>query len=67
MYIYIIYIYMYIHAVCYIHTCAVAGRDGDSIEMIESYLRAAGMFRDYSDPDQDPSFSQVRLHHGMET
>lgn len=35
------------------------GRDEDNIEMIESYLRAVGMFRDYSDSDQDPTFSQV--------
>ena len=32
--------------------------------MIESYLRAVGMFRDYSNPDQDPIFSQVREREG---
>ena len=38
------------------------GRDGSRIEMIESYLRAVGMFRDYSNPNQDPTFSQVSVH-----
>ncbi|KAK7482145.1 hypothetical protein BaRGS_00026610 [Batillaria attramentaria] len=35
------------------------GRDQDKIQVIENYLRAAHMFRDYSDATQDPVFSQV--------
>lgn len=37
-----------------------AGRDESRIAVIESYLRAMRLFRDYADPGQDPAFSQVR-------
>ena len=42
--------------------CMCPGRDRESVEMVESYLRAAGMFRDYTQHTQDPTFSQVRGH-----
>ncbi|CAI7991835.1 Cytoplasmic aconitate hydratase [Geodia barretti] len=35
------------------------GREAGSVEMIEKYLRAVGMFRDYSNSEQDPAFSQI--------
>ena len=37
----------------------MAGREAANVELIEKYLRAVGMFRDYSDSTQDPTFSQV--------
>ncbi|XP_025080902.1 cytoplasmic aconitate hydratase-like isoform X2 [Pomacea canaliculata] len=35
------------------------GRDEEKIKLIEQYLQASQLFRDYSNPDQDPVFSQV--------
>ena len=36
-----------------------AGRDPEQVAYIESYLKAVGMFRDYTDSSQDPVFSEV--------
>lgn len=30
------------------------------MKQIKKYLQAVGMFRDFSDPSQDPDFAQVR-------
>ncbi|KAI5942174.1 cytoplasmic aconitate hydratase [Manis javanica] len=35
------------------------GRDKEKIKHIKRYLQAVGMFRDFSDPSQDPDFAQV--------
>lgn len=35
------------------------GRTEEKISLIEAYLRAVGMFRNYNDASQDPTFSQV--------
>ncbi|KAL1270544.1 hypothetical protein QQF64_029560, partial [Cirrhinus molitorella] len=35
------------------------GRDMDKLSYIEKYLKAVGMFRDYSNTAQDPQFTQV--------
>jgi len=35
------------------------GRDESKLAVIESYLRCNKMFRDYSNPEQDPIFSKV--------
>lgn len=35
------------------------GRDPEKLNYISQYLKAVGMFRDYSDPSQDPEFTQV--------
>ena len=37
----------------------LTGREAGSVEMIEKYLKAVGMFRDDSNSEQDPAFSQV--------
>ena len=56
-------LYMYNYYMCHhVSHDVCTGRDEGSIEMIESYLKAVGMFRDYSNSEQDPSFSQVRGH-----
>jgi aconitate hydratase len=36
-------------------------RDSTTIKLIEAYLKASRMYRNYSDPNQDPVFSQVLL------
>ncbi len=36
------------------------GRDDDKLVMVETYLKANKMFRDYNDTSQDPVFSEVR-------
>ena len=38
---------------------AFAGRDPEQIKVIEEYLKATRMFRDFLDAEQDPVFSQV--------
>ena len=35
------------------------GRSPEATAGVEAYLKASGMYRDYSDPSQDPVFSQV--------
>ncbi|KAJ8382094.1 hypothetical protein SKAU_G00028720 [Synaphobranchus kaupii] len=35
------------------------GRDPENLSYISQYLKAVGMFRDYSDVSQDPEFTQV--------
>ena len=35
------------------------GRDPQHIAIIEAYLKVVGMYRNYSDPAQDPAFSKV--------
>ncbi|XP_076439282.1 cytoplasmic aconitate hydratase-like isoform X2 [Babylonia areolata] len=42
-----------------LHYLRQTGREEDKIQMIEQYLRATMLFRDFSDPGQDPQFSQV--------
>ena len=36
-------------------------RDPKRLKYIEAYLKASRMYRNYSDPNQDPVFSQVQL------
>lgn len=36
-----------------------AGRSAEKLSYVTQYLKAVGMFRDYSDADQDPEFTQV--------
>ena len=38
---------------------SAAGRQSEQVAIIEAYLRASGLFRDYSDPAQDPAYSSV--------
>nr|XP_054365526.1 cytoplasmic aconitate hydratase [Mirounga angustirostris] len=35
------------------------GRDEEKVKQMKKYLQAVGMFRDFSDPSQDPDFAQV--------
>jgi aconitate hydratase len=35
------------------------GRTAERLEYIEKYLKLAGFFRNYGDPSEDPSFSQI--------
>ena len=34
-------------------------RDDDKVTIVKEYLKAVGMFRNYSEPSEDPVFSQV--------
>ena len=36
-----------------------SARDPHKVACVEAYLRAVGMFRDFSNPAQDPVFSQT--------
>nr|XP_019955633.1 PREDICTED: cytoplasmic aconitate hydratase [Paralichthys olivaceus] len=38
---------------------AQTGRDSKKLDYITKYLKAVGMFRDYTDASQDPDFTQV--------
>ncbi|XP_052456904.1 cytoplasmic aconitate hydratase [Carassius gibelio] len=42
-----------------IHYLNQTGRDTEKLNYIEKYLRAVGMFRDYSNTTEDPQFTQV--------
>lgn len=42
----------------YLHS---SGRSEETLEAVEAYLKATKMFRDYSDPNNDPVFSEVRV------
>ena len=47
-----------------IHTLIIpAGREKAAIDVVEAYLKANKMFRDYSDANEDPVFSEVLLCH----
>jgi len=35
------------------------GRDEEKMQVVEAYLKANKLFRNYSDPSEDPVFSQV--------
>ncbi|XP_078385499.1 cytoplasmic aconitate hydratase [Cetorhinus maximus] len=35
------------------------GREENKLSYIERYLKAVGMYRDFSDPSQDPEFTQI--------
>lgn len=37
----------------------ILGREESQIKYIEEYAKAAGLFRDYEMPSQDPIFSEV--------
>ena len=37
------------------------GRDEEKLKLVESYLKTNKMFRNYSDPSEDPVFSEVRV------
>ena len=39
----------------------LSGRSEENNECVEAYMRATKMFRDYSDPSNDPVFSEVRI------
>lgn len=39
--------------------CCSIGREESQIKCIEEYAKAAGLFRDYEMPSQDPVFSEV--------
>ena len=34
-------------------------RDSHQVAYVEAYLKAVGMFRDYTDTEQDPVFTKV--------
>jgi len=36
------------------------GRDEEKVTIIEAYLKAVKLFRDYSNPSQDPEYSEVK-------
>lgn len=38
-----------------------SARDSHQLVYVKEYLKAVGMFRDYSNSNQDPVFSEVRL------
>ncbi|KAG8595286.1 hypothetical protein GDO81_001480 [Engystomops pustulosus] len=42
-----------------IHYLQQTGREEDKVKYIQKYLEAAGLFRDFSNTEQDPDFSQV--------
>uniref|UniRef100_A0A671K8X7 Cytoplasmic aconitate hydratase n=1 Tax=Sinocyclocheilus anshuiensis TaxID=1608454 RepID=A0A671K8X7_9TELE len=42
-----------------IHYLKQTGRDAEKLNYIEKYLKAVGMFRDYSNTAEDPQFTQV--------
>jgi len=44
---------------CTIYLMCV-GRDEEKVTIIEAYLKAVKVFRDYSDPSQDPEYSEVK-------
>jgi len=39
-----------------------SGRDERKVAIIDAYLKAVRLFRDYSDPSQDPEYSEVRIY-----
>ena len=39
-----------------------AGRSDEQLEYIEQYLKLSGLFRNFNNPDEDPTFSEVRQH-----
>lgn len=41
---------------------SVTGREDEKVKIIEDYLRANQMFRNYNDPEDDPVFTQVRVY-----
>jgi len=54
-------IYAIVVLICTNLMLALLGRPDETLECVESYLKATKMFRDYSDPDNDPVFSEVRF------
>lgn len=38
---------------------SLAARDSSKIEYIEAYLKANRMYRNYDDPNEDPTYSEV--------
>jgi len=36
-----------------------SGRDEYKVDVIEAYLKAVNLYRDYSDASQDPQYSEV--------
>ena len=38
----------------------ILGRSAEKLKVVETYLRANAMFRNYEDPNEDPVFSEVR-------
>ena len=38
----------------------LSGRSEETLERVEAYMKATKMFRDFSDPNNDPVFSEVR-------
>ena len=36
-----------------------SGRDEEKVNVIEAYLKAVKLYRDYSDAGQDPEYSEV--------
>jgi len=39
---------------------AYSGRDEDKVQVIEAYLKAVRLYRDYTDATQDPEYSEVK-------
>jgi len=37
------------------------GRDEEKVTIIEAYLKAVKLFRDYSDASHDPEYSEVKM------
>jgi len=37
----------------------IVGRTKEHIQYIEDYMKANNLFRDYSNPEQDPTFTEV--------
>ena len=38
----------------------IIGRGEEHIKFIEDYLKANNLFRDYTNPEQDPVFTEVK-------
>lgn len=41
--------------------CCFTGRDHSKLSIVEQYLRKNGMFRNYTNADEDPTYSKVWL------
>ena len=55
------FVYLYYSKLHVIIKLCSLGRSEETLERVEAYLKATKMFRDYSDPSNDPVFSEVSL------
>jgi len=48
-----------VNALLFVIFSACLGRDEDRVEIIEAYLKAIRLYRDFRDASQDPEYSEV--------